>query len=383
MNKILDFIENTQMMKYVMFSMYVIINLLFVVKYGVKQDLIPTYILIILFILSQIFILIGYDYFLKKIKISNTLVYSTLFLSTVFYIFLCHIIKDPYQLKIDRWQTIEYSLNYWIHGEYIYDTKNFMGNVSSYLPGQLLFLVGFYLLGNVGYIQVASLLLFSCAIIWSFKNNTVRFYGIVLLTISLSFLYEAVCKSDFISSFIITTVFILLWHKKFEGNYFEKSVLLGFILGVICLTRSVVVIPLILFLFRPFWEAAWKQKIKFIASFSLTAGILLASVLLPAENFEFILKHNPLKMQGQSNIFVVVFFLLLSVFFSFYIKNIKQVFNLSAIIIFCLMGDHILEQLIKGYDSKFLNITYLAAALPFCIISYCFLLKSNIEDGKI
>ena len=195
------------------------------------------------------------------------------------------------------------------------------------------------------------------------------------MIISLSFLYEAICKSDFISSFIIVSVFILHWHEKFERDYFQKSILLGFFVGIMCITRSVVIIPLILFLLKPFLEADIKQKIKFLTAFSLTVIILLASVLLPAENVEYILKHNPLKMQGQSNIFVVLFFLLLSIVFSFYIKNLKQVFYLSAIIIFCMMISYVIEYIIKGYDYNFLNITYLAAALPFSIIGYCFVIE--------
>jgi hypothetical protein len=69
-NKIFDLFENTQMMKYRMFVMYFIINLLFIIKYGLKQDLIPIYILIILFLLSQILIFKSYNYFSKKIKIT-------------------------------------------------------------------------------------------------------------------------------------------------------------------------------------------------------------------------------------------------------------------------------------------------------------------------
>ncbi len=370
-------------MKYIMFLIYGIINLLFVVKYGTKQSLIPNYILIILFCLSQFFFFKIYNYFSSNKKIATTIVYSSIFLTTILYIFLSHLLQDPFQLKIDRWQTIEYSLDYWIHGTYIYDTKNFMGNISSYLPGQLMFLVVFYFLGNVGYIQVASLLLFSLAIVWSFKENTIRLCGIILLTISLSFFYEAICKSDFISSFIIVSAFILYWHKKFERDYFEKSILLGFVVGVMFLTRSVVMIPLILFLLKPFLEADIKQKIKFLTALFLTVIILLASVLLPAQNVEYILKHNPLKMQGQSNIFVVLFFLLLSIVFSLYIKNIKHVFYLSAIIVFCLMCSYAVEYIVKGYDYNFLNITYVAAALPFCIISYCLLLNNkHIEYTK-
>lgn len=381
-DKVFNFFEKEKVMKYVIFFMYFIINALFLVKYGIRQEKVPFFILIVLFCIFHILLFTGYDFLIKRIRISRKIIYLTILFSGLFYIVLSHLIKDPYQLKIDRWQTIEYSLDYWLHGKYIYDTRNFMGNIPSYLPGQLLFLAVFRFLGNVGYIQVASLLLFSFAIIKEFKNNNIRFFGILLLAASLSFIYEAVCKSDFISSFIITSAFMMFWHKKFEGDYFKKPILLGVILGIICLTRSVVVIPLILFLFKPFLDTNWENKIKFSLTFVLIAGILLLTVLLPAKDFDYMLKYNPLQMQGQSNSTVVLFFLALTVFFSWYVKNIKQVFYLSSIIIFCLMSAHLIEQAIRGSSYNFFNITYLAAALPFCIVSWCFFLNKEERELK-
>jgi hypothetical protein len=110
--------------------------------------------------------------------------------------------KDPYKMNIDRWQTLEFSLEYWFKGKYIYDTPNFMGNLSSYLPGQLLLSSVFYFLGNVGYLQVGAFLLFSYTIMLEFKSNLVRFTAILMLGVSLAYIYDVVCKSDFISSFI-------------------------------------------------------------------------------------------------------------------------------------------------------------------------------------
>ncbi|MCA6068418.1 hypothetical protein JI747_014600 [Chryseobacterium sp. RG1] len=380
-NKVFDFFEKEKGMKYIMFFIYFIINALFLIKYGIRQDKVPVLILIVLFCVFHFLIFEGYNFFIKRFKITKQTIYLFVLFNGIFYVVLSHLVKDPYQLKIDRWQTIEYSLDYWLHGKYIYATKNFMGNIPSYLPGQLLLLVLFRFLGNVGYIQAASLVLFSFAVIKEFKNNNIRFFGILLLGASLSFIYEAVCKSDFISSFIITSAFIMFWHRKFEGNYFKEPILLGVILGIICLTRSVVVIPLILFLFQSFLNTNWESKIKFSLAFLIIVGTLLLSVLLPAENFDYILQYNPLQMQGQSNTIVVLFFLILTIIFSLYIKNIQQVFYLSTIVIFCLMSAHLIEQGIRGSSYNFFNITYLAAALPFCIVSSCFLLdrKAKIE----
>ncbi|WP_415326159.1 hypothetical protein [Chryseobacterium sp. MMS23-Vi53] len=290
--------------------------------------------------------------------------------------------KDPYKLNIDRWQTLNFSLEFWLKGKYIYDTPNFLGNISSYLPGQLLLAVIFYLMGNVGYIQVAAILLFSYAVIKKFKNNFLAVQAIFLLGISLSYIYEAICKSDFISSFIFTASFILLWSEKFKDNYFEKPILLGICLGILCLTRSVVIVALILFLLKSFLKTDWSARIKMTLSFIITIIILLGTVLFPAKSFQYILDHNPLNLQGQSNGFVMLFFLTLTIIMSFYVKKISQVFIYSSIIIFVLMVSFLLEQyFVLGYDyqNNFFSTTYLASCLPFSIVGYCF----SIKDEKI
>jgi len=360
-----------------MFLMCAIINLLFLIKYGIRQSTISIYVLIALFCILYYFLYKGSD-FLKKRNINQKIIYLSVILGTILYLVLSHLMKDPYKLKVDRWQTIEYSLDYWLRGKYIYDTRNFMGNISSYLPGQLLFLLLFRLVGNVGYIQVASFILFCFAIFTEFKNKNVQSLGILLLFTSLSFIYEVVCKSDFISSFIIVSVFIIYWNKKNKEDLFGKPLSLGFILGIICLTRSVVVIPLILFLLKAFLEADWRKKVKFSIAFLLTAGLLMLSVLIPAGSISHIVEHSPLKMQNQSNKFILIFFLVLSVILSMYRnKSITSVFYLSSVIIFCLMLSHIIEQIATDFSFDFINITYLAAALPFAIIGYCYSLSTD------
>lgn len=379
-NNLLKFIDNSEMMKVIIFIIYFSINFLFIIKYGSRQEKIPIVFLGAIFLLFHVIFYFKYKLILKRITFKPKAIYGLIIILGLFYIFLSHITKDPYSLKIDRWQTAEYSLDYWLHGEYIYATRNFMGNISSYLPGQLLFLLIFYLLGNIGYMQAAALILFGIAILKEFRENNIRVLGILMMFFSLSFIYDAVCKSDFISSFIIVSFFILYWHRKYSDNYFRKPLLLGVILGILCLTRSVVVIPLILFLCKSFFKASLSAKAKFILAFFLTSGVLLLSVLLPAKDFDYILAYNPLEVQGQSNIFVVLFFLILSIFLSFRIEKIRHVFHYSTIIIFSLMFSYIIEQLLRQTESNFLNITYPAAALPFCIISYCFFIQ---EEGKV
>ncbi|WP_160138463.1 hypothetical protein [Chryseobacterium sp. c4a] len=375
MNGILKFVKGNQLNSILLFTVYFVVNLLFLTKYGIRQSFVPLSILVVVFSVANVFLFSAGKWERLKKIISGKFVYILIAGIALVYIALCHVMKDPYKMNIDRWQTLEFSLEYWIKGKYIYDTPNFMGNLSSYLPGQLLLSSIFYFIGNVGYLQVAAFLLFAYTICLEFKSNFIRFIGILMLGISLAYIYDVVCKSDFIASFIAVAAFMLFWHSKFKHDYFQKPILLGISIGVLCLTRSVVIIPLIIFLLRPFLNTGWEKKIKFGLSLLLTAGILLASVFLPAKNLDHLLQYNPLTLQGQSNKYVMLFFIVLAIMASFYAKRIESVFSFSAYITFLVMVSFVTEKyLILGFDfqSNFFSTTYLAACLPFCIIGYCY-----------
>ncbi|MDG4653780.1 hypothetical protein [Chryseobacterium arthrosphaerae] len=384
MNRLLKPVNNNRLNGSLLFAVYFIVNLLFLTKYGIRQSFVPLSTLAAVFFVANAF-LFSLEKWpqLKKIW-TGKLIDILIAIISIAYIGLCHVMKDPYRMNIDRWQTLEFSLEYWFKGKYIYDTPNFMGNLSSYLPGQLALSGIFYFLGNVGYLQVAAFLLFSSAVLVEFKNNLVRFKAILMLGVSLAYIYEVVCKSDFISSFIVVAAFILFWSSRFRNDYFQKPVLLGICTGLLCLTRSVVVIPLIIFLLQPFIATSWEKKIKFGLSFLFMASVLLATVLLPAKSIDHLLQYNPLTLQGQSNKFVMLFFVVLAVIVAFYVKKIETVFYFSAYITFLVMLCFVGEQYLTlgiSYQNNFFSTTYLAACLPFAVIGYCFALRNNLNEN--
>ena len=55
-NKVFNFFEQKKTMRYVIFIMYFIINALFLIKYGMRQDKISVFILMILFGIFHILI---------------------------------------------------------------------------------------------------------------------------------------------------------------------------------------------------------------------------------------------------------------------------------------------------------------------------------------
>lgn len=367
------------------FLIYFVVNFLFLTKYGIRQSFLPLSVLCVLYIGFNFSIFyIRKNSFLQK-SVNNKTIYIFVCLITVIYFLFCHLFSDPYKLNIDRWQTLNYSLEYWLQGKFFYDEINFMGNKSSYLPGQLLIALPFYLLGNVGYLQLACFLLFSYVLTKEFKSNYLQLVGVFMFSVSLSYIYEVICKSDFISSFIIVASFIALWHNKYKDDYFQKPYLLGLILGILFLTRSVAVIPLIIFLLRPFLRSDMNSKIKVMLSFTLTLVILLATVILPGNDLLYILKHNPLTLQGQSNKYIMLFFVFFAVILSFYVKKIASVFCFSSVIVFLVMVSFVTEKYFSlGYDyqNNYFSTTYLAACLPFAIIAYCFSVEKEIKSSN-
>lgn len=368
----------------VFFLIYFIVNFLFLTKYGIRQDKIPLSVLCIGFIgVNFLIFYISKKHFLIQ-KLNTKSVYILTAVISLIYLVFCHLLNDPVKLNIDRWETLQYSTDYWIHGKFFYDKINFLGNKSSYLPGQLLLALPFYLLNNVGYLQIAAFLLFSYAVSKQFRSSYLRFLAILMFGISLAYIYETICKSDFISSFIVSASFIAIWDMKFKDNYFKKPYLLGIILGVICLTRSVAVLPLIIFLLKPFLDTDIRSKLKVIVAFASTVSILLATVVIPVENFSDLITHNPLNLQGQSSTFVMILFLALSVLMSFYVRKIADVFYYSSVIVFFVMISFLIQQYLRlnfDYQNNFFSTTYLAACLPFSIIAYCFSVQRETMEN--
>lgn len=381
--KLLNFTLENKAMKFIMLFIYFSINLLFLIKYGIRQDKIPLPILIAVFLIFHAVIYKAGNLNRVEIRIKKNYSYIFIMIMVIVFTIFSHLIDSPYKVNIDRWQTIEYCLRDWMHGTFFYDKPNFIGQMPSYLPGQLLIASFFYLLGNVGYLQVAAFIIFTLSILYMFRNRNVQIVGIFLISIALSFVYDVICKSDFISSFIFIAAFIIFWHKKFQTDYFAKSFLLGIILGILCLTRSLVIIPLILFLLKPFIKTKTKNKVILLAGFSLSFSILAATVVLPVKNIDYLLQYNPLKTQGQGNVWVMCFFIAITVFIASYIRNIRQVFFCSAILYFLLISCFLVESALSGISYNFLGITYMAAALPFSIVGYCFSISDHKEDYQI
>jgi hypothetical protein len=196
-------------------------------------------------------------------------------------------------------------------------------------------------------------------------------------------MWEVYVASDLISNLIIILLFMVFWDNKFNSNYMKRPVLLGFILSILILTRGVVIIPLLIFLFHHFYTNKIVSQLKLIISIFIGIGLLILPVLLLVPNTETLLNYNPLELQTRhtSKGFQAVI-IFISLLVSFKSKNILQVFQWSFITLGILLAVTMIGYFFKYgiYQSiveSIFDVSYLGILIPFAILTIVLTNSSN------
>ncbi len=123
---------------------YLLVNSLFVLKYGSRQNFVSQYLLLFLYIG-----MVGFGlYFINKRKevINKAKHFKYYFLGGSLVVFiafvLINIFIDGNTLNTDRWSAMEVTIQSVLNGEYPYMVKDHLDQTSSNLPG--LFYIGLH-----------------------------------------------------------------------------------------------------------------------------------------------------------------------------------------------------------------------------------------------
>lgn len=362
-------------------------NLLFLYKYGIRQDHIPMLILITIYTLfCTLFLYLDIFEFsiLKKLNF-NFLYIAICLLILVLILFLTNTI-DANNLKVDRWSAMHVGIKAIFNGEYPYIATDHLKGRTSNFPGLLIIGMPFYLLGNVAYLQIFVFALLSYTL-YNYLEIKKAFKFIFLLIISPAYWWEILAMSDLLSNIIIVFCFILNVKKHFKKDIFKYSILLGISTCFLALTRGIVWIPLILLVFRDFWFINNVSKIKYTIAFIITFLSLVVLVIINCPNFEILKTYNPLILQ-TSNLpnFVHTIAILLPFFISFVIHKYKETFySLSALLmlwpallafILCYIKYGFIDLIVK---LKF-DLSYLTLVFPFLIFTFIYTDKNAIQQ---
>jgi hypothetical protein len=315
------------------FILYLFVNLIFVYKYGSRQDFINVnYLLLFYAIIVVFFIALSHKtaFTEKSSKYLFALITFFVFLITI----VANMFVDGYSLNVDRWSAMSSTINGWLSGEYPYTMPTHLGGRSSNLPFLLIIGLPFYLLGDVGFLQSGTFLLFSFLLHISLKSSKAKLLGIGLLALSTSFMWEVYAKSDLMSNFVILLSFIVIYFKKFGNENISKPITFGSIASLLFLTRLVTAIPLTLLFFKGFLKSTWRVRILFVVAFLLVSSILIAMVLINYPTFDILFRYNPILLQNrQLPLFISVVTLIIPFYYSFRIKSINHLLWYSFLLL--------------------------------------------------
>jgi hypothetical protein len=353
---------------------YLFINLLFVIKYSPRANFNPAicaaiYLLFTVLAAGTVYALIKTYY---KTEIWKYLYWTTAGLCVLVFIAALHHI-DASIVNVDRWSALHNFLLSMLNGEYPYASRTHLGNAASPLPFMQLIALPFFLLGDVGYIQI---FVFAAAVVIAAKNgpwpaHPVLF--ILFLLLSPAFIWELLVRSDFSSNMIIACITFFLIYKYSKKQKSHISMIEGIICGLLLMTRVILIVPVILFYTRHFIASDWKHRFTFIAG-AFLAG---TAMLLPFYiwNPKLFFTCNPLLLQGSKTpaAFMAVLFLCTFVL-SLRIRNASEAFLNTGILFFLLMLSTFLFKTLQYgfgavlYENMF-DISYFTSALPFLLFS--------------
>jgi len=367
--------------------LYVCINALFVSKYSERIEIIPSFISTIMYVIlvtSVFFLHRQLKTFLNGMRKIN--LFLIVFCLIVFVFLICiNLSIDGLSLNSDRWSALEVLIKSVLEGKYPYAVLDHLDNTTSNLPGLFYLGLPFYLLGDVGFLQPFTFLVFSLFIIYSKIKNDEKVFVLLLILLAPSYFWEVIAKSDLMSNCILLLVFISFWEEKFKGNLFKKKYLLALIIGFFLLTRGIVIIPLTLFLFSEFIQISWKRKISFFFYFVFFVLLISLPILISLPDIAFVKEHNPFNHQTRyAPKFLIAISLILPFVFSFRVKKSSDIFLYATYILGGLMlVTFVLNCIEEGfYDNLYGNlfdISYLSMVIPFVIL---FFLESFKNEKK-
>jgi hypothetical protein len=299
-------------------------------------------------------------------------------ITIVLFIFMTQL--APSQIEVARSPALYQWIERFLQGEFPYKAET----RPSALPFLFILSIPFYLLGEVGLLQIAAFLFFSLLVLTNPLKRSIRGGACILfLSISPVFLYELVVRSDLFSNMILLLLFGVLLEKVTEKELKPPSILLLGAAGGFLLATRMIVIPVYIFVLIPYLRNRRENFTWFIAGSLLSFAV----ITLPFwfwDNIYF-LDRGPFAIQSSYiSTWTIVPIMLLTILEGLKVKSLVQACSSSALVLFAAVFLPFLHcLLLEGwqgaiFDDRF-DISYFAFCLPFLIISLNFYTKDMVS----
>ena len=271
---------------------YLFINFLFIYKYiaRISNDPFLTAIGITL-ILTLIFYTLSRDYswflFLENRK------YYAIFVSfSALVLWLLMRQFNPEEIQVGRYPALHDWIQRMLNGDFPYSSDV----PHTGFPFWFLIAYPFYLLGDLGLLQIFCFVLF--AFLLETRQNADRIYKlqiIALLLLSPIFMYEIVVRSDLFSNMVIVLLYLNLC-ERYLSKFKFSNIVLGFAGGLLLSTRAIVLIPFIIFFGHHFKTKPIKNSMYFV--FSGGVGFVLTVIPFLIWDFASFVSDGPFSRQS-------------------------------------------------------------------------------------
>ena len=361
--------------------LFIFINYLFIEKYLSRLNVIPSIVFFGIYIIG-IFIIF---YVFKKFNVFQK---KYIFWVSCLIIFIATIFinnyVDGFKLNTDRWSSTHFAIKALLNGNYPYFATDHLNGRTSNLPFLIFINIPFYFLGDVGYLQSFTLLIFFYFLNIYIDNIKLKIFSLILLVTSLPFWWEIYCKSDILSNSIllIITTFYLFHYKKNKTNIFFVGIIFSFMI----MTRLVSLIPFFLAFSTHFFTMNIRKKISFILIVMLIISISFGIVFMNAKNIEMIKHYNPFELQNrQIPFYLSLIFIIVPIIYSFFIKNIKAlIYNCIFFLSIPILTSFLWRVIIHGWNNSLYNsytdISYFNLLLPFIVFILAYDFKSILDN---
>lgn len=296
---------------------------------------------------------------------------SSLFL--LFSIWL-NIHVDKFSLQVDRWSAMEACIKALLHNEYPYSAIDHLQGRSSNLPALIFIGIPFYLLGDVGYLQSFTFIIFLLLICNFFKPYRVRFWALMTIIFSSAYCYDIYVKSDIISNSILTLAFVTLSEKFYKKDRKKDILFNGIGSAILIMTRIVTVIPLIVLLLKRFFKMSFKNKGLFTGIFLFIVILSFVIVFRNVDSVDNFMKFNPFYLQNsQMPFFLSLLCIILSIVYALFINNLEGIIRACTLILSVTVLLSLIAKTVEfnGFYNSILNsrfdISYFNFVNPFLI----------------
>lgn len=356
---------------YTSLAILLVVNFIFSYKYLSRLTDYGLHVSIFLVLLQLIVFKYGGNFFVSN-KSKKNISFFFLF-ALVCLLSVSHFMIPLEFLNVDWWSVISSFLTEFYNGNYPYFAKSHLGNYPGPMPVYFLIAAPFYIIGELSILSTLGYFLITLSFIKNMKQLANAEFLLFYLLTSLFLVWEITTRSN-IFTYTFLTLLVLHEFSKLDTQNFRKFTGIAILTGLLLSTRSVYILPYIIFFLSSLVrrEIAFRRFVLF-TSIAIAAFVASFIPILWGYNDEFF-TMNPFIIQSSFLVpeLYTLFFILISVMLSLFVKSNKDKFFYSGLSLFiAIMIYSIYHVSTIGFQESFfesrVDISYFIFCTPFLI----------------